>query len=428
MDHLESIGRSVQGEIYRRGAFGHRPRVPVLPERLEAVARRRMRPAAWSYVAGSAGQQATERANRAAFGRWAIVPRMLRDISRRDMGVELFGQRLPAPFLLAPIGALEMVHADADLAVAAAARHLGLPMVISTQGSVPMERTAEALGAAPRWFQLYWSSNDELVESFVRRAEAIGCGAIVVTLDTQMLGWRTLDLDLGSLPFVRGQGIAQYTSDPVFTQLVRQRAASPGASARRQRPTPAALRTLVSLARAHPGRFVDNLRSPLPRAAVETFLEVFSRPSLTWSDLAWLRERTKLPILVKGIQDPADALLALEHGVDGMVVSNHGGRQVDGAVGALSMLPEIVDAVAGRVPILFDSGIRGGADAFKALALGAQAVGIGRPWVYGLALDGSRGIEAVMRYLMAELDITMALTGCATLAEIDRAILRSEPR
>lgn len=427
MDHLESVGRAVQGEIYRRGAFGHRPRVPVLPARLRASARRRMSPAAWSYVAGSAGQQDTDRANRAAFDRWAIVPRMLRDISRRDMSVELFGRRLPAPFLLAPIGALEMVHADADLAVAAAAARLDLPMVISTQGSVPMERTAESLRAAPRWFQLYWSSNDELVESFVRRAEAIGCGAIVVTLDTQMLGWRTLDLDLGSLPFVRGQGIAQYTSDPVFAELVRQRVAAPRASAPKQRPTPAALRTLASLARTHPGRFVDNLRSPLPRAAVETFLEVFSRPSLTWTDLAWLRARTKLPILVKGIQDPADARLAVDHGVDGIVVSNHGGRQVDGAVGALVVLPEIVDVVAGRMPVLFDSGIRGGADAFKALALGANAVGVGRPWVYGLALDGSRGVEAVMRYLMAELDITMALTGCVTLGEIDRTVLRTEP-
>ena len=422
------IGRVVQREIYRRGAFGHRPRVPVLPDGLAQAARRKMSAAAWSYVAGSAGQQQTERANRLAFERWGIVPRVLRDISTRDMAVELFGERLPAPFLLAPIGALEMVHPDADLAVARAAAALGLPMLISTQGSTPMERTAEALGNAPRWFQLYWSTSDELVESFVRRAEAIRATALVVTLDTQLLGWRTHDLDLGSLPFVRGQGIAQYTSDSVFMELVRARlrgkpSPDPGP---RPRPTPAAIATLASVARTHPGPFMRNLRSPVPRAAVETFLDIFARHSLTWDNLAWLRERTKLPIVLKGIQDPHDAQLAADHGVDGVIVSNHGGRQVDGAIGALTVLPEIVDLVGDRLTVLFDSGIRGGADAFKALALGARAVGIGRPWVYGLALDGSDGIVAVMRYLMAELDITMALTGCTRLDDVGPALLRRE--
>ncbi|HEX7068546.1 MAG TPA: alpha-hydroxy-acid oxidizing protein [Candidatus Limnocylindria bacterium] len=382
---------------------------------------------AWSYVAGSAGQQRTDRANRAAFDRWKIVPRMLRDISVRDMRVELFGRSLPAPLLLAPIGALGMVRADADLAAARAARSLGIPMIISTQASSPMEAIADALGDAPRWFQLYWSANDELVESFVRRAETIGSGAIVVTLDTQMLGWRTADLDIGSLPFVRGQGIAQYTSDPVFTRLVEERVATPRTTTEpRPRPSPGAVRTLASLARAHPGGFLRNLRSPLPRAAVETFLEVFSRPSLRWADLAWLRDRTELPIVLKGIVDVGDARRAVDHGVDGIIVSNHGGRQVDGGIGALTVLPEIVEVVGGRIPVLFDSGIRGGADAFKALALGARAVCIGRPWAYGLAVDGADGVAAVMGYLMAELDITMALTGCTTLAEIDRDLLRPD--
>jgi isopentenyl diphosphate isomerase/L-lactate dehydrogenase-like FMN-dependent dehydrogenase len=394
---------------------------------LEAAARRRMSRPAWSYVAGSAGQQRTDRANRAAFDRWKIVPRMLRDISVRDMRVELFGRSLPAPLLLAPIGALGMVRADADLAAARAARSLGIPMIISTQASSPMEAIADALGDAPRWFQLYWSANDELVESFVRRAETIGSGAIVVTLDTQMLGWRTADLDIGSLPFVRGQGIAQYTSDPVFTRLVEERVATPRTTTEpRPRPSPGAVRTLASLARAHPGGFLRNLRSPLPRAAVETFLEVFSRPSLRWADLAWLRDRTELPIVLKGIVDVGDARRAVDHGVDGIIVSNHGGRQVDGGIGALTVLPEIVEVVGGRIPVLFDSGIRGGADAFKALALGARAVCIGRPWAYGLAVDGADGVAAVMGYLMAELDITMALTGCTTLAEIDRDLLRPD--
>jgi isopentenyl diphosphate isomerase/L-lactate dehydrogenase-like FMN-dependent dehydrogenase len=384
-----------------------------------------MSAAAWAYVAGSAGQQRTEQANRGAFDRWAIVPRMLRDISTRDMSVEIFGERIPAPFLLGPIGALDMVLPDADLRVAHAAAALGLPMIISTQGGSPMERTAAALGGAPRWFQLYWSSSDERVESFMRRAEAIGSTAIVVTLDTQMLGWRTLDLGLGSLPFARGQGIAQYTSDPVFMELVRKRVEqSRPASVPKPRPTPGALRTLASIARSHPGSFVANLRSPVPRAAVETFLEVFSRPTLTWDDLAWLRERTKLPIVLKGILDPRDAELALDGGVDGIIVSNHGGRQVDGAVGALTVLPEIVDRVGDRMTVLFDSGIRGGADAFKALALGARAVSIGRPWVYGLAVAGSDGVAEVMRYLMAELDITMALSGCASLGQIGADLLR----
>jgi L-lactate dehydrogenase (cytochrome)/lactate 2-monooxygenase len=317
-----------------------------------------------------------------------------------------------------------MAHRDADRAVARAARSLGVPMIISTQGSVPMEETARELGDAPRWYQLYWSKDDGVVDSFLRRAEEIGSEALVVTLDTHVLGWRTQDLDLAYLPFARAQGIAQYTSDPAFRRLVRARAAHPPATdAPRPRPTPAAVRALLSMTRRHPGRFLDNLRSPLPRAAVETFLDVFSRSSLTWSDLAYLRERTRLPIVLKGIQDPRDAALALDHGVDGIVVSNHGGRQVDGAVASLDALPGIVDRVGGRVPVLFDSGIRSGADAFTALALGASAVLLGRPYVYGLALAGEAGVRAVVEHHLAELDLTMALTGARDVAAITRDLL-----
>ncbi len=422
------VGREVQAAIYRRGVFGHRPVVPVEPEALEARARRRMSPQAWSYVDGGAGQQRTGRANREAFGRHRIVPRMLVDVEHRDTSVELFGRRLPAPLLLAPIGVLEMAHRDAEHAVARAARTLGLPMVLSTQGSVPMEEVAADLGDSPRWFQLYWSKDDALVDSFVARAEASGCEAIVVTLDTHVLGWRTHDLDLAYLPFARGEGIAQYTSDPRFRALAEERAAAgPRATGPAEepspRPTPAAVRALLSMARHYPGSLRENLRSPVPRAAVETFLDVCSRSSLTWGDLDDLRARTRLPILLKGLQDPRDAALALEHGVDGIIVSNHGGRQVDNAIASLDALPGIVSEVDGRVPVLFDSGVRSGADVFTALALGADAVLLGRPWVYGLALGGAAGVRAVLEHVWAELDLTMALAGVATVDAITRDLL-----
>jgi lactate 2-monooxygenase len=394
----------------------------VEPARLEEAARRRMSPAAWAYVAGGAGQQRTARANLDAFDRHRIVPRMLVDVERRDTCVELFGRRLPAPLLFAPIGVLEMAHRRAEHAVAEAARGLGLPMVISTQGSVPMEDVAAALGDTPRWYQLYWSKDDTVVDSFLERAEAIGSDALVVTLDTHVLGWRTRDLDLAYLPFARAEGIAQYTSDPAFRLLAEQRAATPSRE-RTPRPTLAALRSLASIARHYPGSLRANLRSPVPRAAVETFLDVFSRSSLTWDDLEYLRERTSLPIVLKGIQDPRDATLAIEHGVDALVVSNHGGRQVDGAIGSLDALPGVVEAVDGRIPVLFDSGVRSGADVFKALALGARAVLVGRPWVYGLALAGADGAREVMEHLWAELDLTMALSGAAGLDQVTRDLL-----
>ncbi|MGN6130220.1 MAG: alpha-hydroxy-acid oxidizing protein [Nocardioidaceae bacterium] len=419
----ESKGRAIQARIYREGVFGRRPVVPTEPAALEAAARRHLSPQAWSYVAGGAGQQRTVRANLEAFDRHRVVPRMLVDVGRRDLSVELFGRRLPAPLLYAPIGVLEMAHRDAEHAVARAARELGLPMVLSTQGSVPMEDTARTLGDdTPRWFQLYWSNDDRLVDSFVRRAEDIGSDALVVTLDTHLLGWRTQDLDLGYLPFARAEGIAQYTSDETFRRLVEERAQQP-ATEPTPRPTLAAVRALVSMARHYPGGLWSNLRSPLPRAAVETFLDVFSRSTLTWRDLAYLRSRTSLPIVLKGIQDPRDAALALEHGVDGIVVSNHGGRQVDGAVASLDALPTGVEQVGDRVPVLFDSGVRSGADAFKALALGARAVLVGRPWVYGLGLGGYDGVRHVLRSLLADVDLTLALSGHSGFADLGPDIL-----
>jgi isopentenyl diphosphate isomerase/L-lactate dehydrogenase-like FMN-dependent dehydrogenase len=418
-----SIGRAVQARIYREGAFGRLPTVPVSPAALERAARRRMSRAAYAYVAGAAGQERTARANTDAFRRWSVVPRMMRDTTARNTSVELFGRRLPAPVLLAPIGVLEMAHPGADVAVAEAASSLGLPMVFSTQASRSMEDCAAVMEGSPRWYQLYWSSSDELVASFLSRAERAGCEAVVVTLDTSVLGWRPRDLDGGYLPFAHGKGIAQYTSDPVFRRLVQQKVAHPDPTATRPRPTPGAVRTLVDLSRAYPGRFGDNLRSPYPRAAVETFLEVFSRPSLTWADLPSLRSMTSLPILVKGLLSADDADRALDAGVDGIVVSNHGGRQVDSALAALDALPGVVDRVDGRVPVLMDSGIRSGADIVTALALGAAAVSVGRPYVYGLALAGADGVRAVLEHLLAELDLTMALTGVTSMAEITRELV-----
>ena len=417
------LGRVVQSAIYRAGAFGRRPEVPTDGTQLEAAARRVMSRRGFAYVAGSAGSEATARANREAFDRWQVVPRMLVDTRERDQSVELFGRRHPSPFLVSPIGVLSMAHADADLAVARGARDQGVTPVLSTQASVPMEDVARELGGCGHWYQLYWSSDDDLVESLVSRAEACGSEALVVTLDTAYLGWRPRDLDLGHLPFARGEGIAQYTSDPVFRRLVAERvAASESAGAQdRPRPTPAAVSTLLSMSRNHPGDTRHNLTSAEPRAAVEVFLDVFSRPSLSWDDLPRLRSLTGLPIVLKGILHPEDARRAVDAGVDGVYVSNHGGRQVDRSIAALEALPGVVEAVRGTgssAPIIFDSGIRCGADVFIALALGATAVGIGRPHVYGLALAGAEGVSEVLRNLRAELDLQLALSGCTSLADL----------
>jgi L-lactate dehydrogenase (cytochrome)/lactate 2-monooxygenase len=414
-----SIGRDIQGGIYRAGLFGGRPVVPTSYDELEAAAHRVMSPQAWAYVHGGAGLQTTVAANREALDRVRLVPRHLRDVEDRDLSVEVLGRRWPSPLAFAPIGVLEMAHPDAEYAVARAARRLGMPMVISTQGSVPMEETAHALGETPRLHQLYWSRDETVVRSFVERAEAIGCDAVVVTLDTHLLGWRTRDLDLGYLPFARAEGIAQYLSDPAFRALLAGRA--PGETPRPSlRQLPAALRTLAAIRRHWPEKV--GLSDPRPRAAVETFLDVFSRSDLTWPDLARLREMTTLPILVKGVQHPEDARLAVEHGVDGIVVSNHGGRQVDGAIGSLDALPGVV-ATAGEIPVLFDSGIRGGADVVKALALGARAVLVGRPWVYGLAVAGEDGVHAVMAHLLADLDLTLGLVGARRIADLGPELL-----
>jgi L-lactate dehydrogenase (cytochrome) len=300
---------------------------------------------------------------------------MLRDVSARDLSTTVLGTAMPAPLLLAPIGVQAVVHPDGELATARAAAAVGVPMIASTAAHFSLEEIAAAGGEAPRWFQLYWPNDPELLESFVGRAEAAGYGAIVVTVDTFIPGWKPRDLQQAWLPFLVGSGNANYFQDPVFRAGL-------------ERPPEEDM-----------------------GAATGRYLGVLSNPALTWGDLAKLRELTSLPVLVKGIQHVDDAREAASRGIDGVVVSNHGGRQVDGALGSLDALGPVADAVGGELTILFDSGVRGGADVFKALALGADAVCLGRPYVWGLALDGQGGVETVLKMVLAELDLTMALCG-----------------
>lgn len=385
-----AIGAARHGEIYINGMLGQtKPEIPTSFPELEAKARALMSPEAFAYVAGGAGSELTMRENRNAFDRWRIIPRMLRDVSERDSSVTLFGRTHPSPLLLAPIGVQEMAHKDADLATARAAASEGVPMIFSNQASIAMEVTAAAMGEASRWFQLYWSKSNDLVASLVSRAENCGCEAIVVTLDTTLLGWRIRDLDLGHLPFLIGQGIAQYTSDPVFRAMLAK--------------TP---------------------EEDIGAAALQ-FMGIYSNPALTWDHLAFLRDHTSLPILLKGINHPDDALKAIDYGMDGIVVSNHGGRQVDGAIGALDALDDIATAIGDSLPLLYDSGVRGGADIFKAMALGASAVCLGRPYIYGLAMGGEAGVAAVLKNMKADFDLTMGLAGCKNVSEINRETLRS---
>ena len=430
------ISRRTQSEIYRAGISGTRPRVPVDAEQLEAAARKAVSAEAFAYIAGGAGAERTMAANRQAFDRWQVWPRPLRDVSARDLSIDFLGRRRPTPLLLAPLGVMEMAHPDADLAVARAAASVGVPYTLSNQASVPMEEVRDAAPDGPRMFQLYWSASEDLNASLLRRAEASGCEAIVVTLDTHLLGWRTRDLDLAYLPFTRGMGIAQYTSDPVFQQLVRERVRAaaesatidPADAAPPVKLTPKAVAAGVKIARK--GTTLtgtglrESLRSPLPRAAVETFLEVFSTPALTWEGLAKARAWTGLPIILKGILHPDDAAHALDAGVDGVWISNHGGRQIDQSVPTLAVLPDIVERVGGRVPVIFDSGIRQGSDAFIALALGATAVAIGRPYAYGLGIAGEAGVREVIRNLLAELDITLGLSGHTSIDALGSDALR----
>jgi lactate 2-monooxygenase len=412
-----------QKETYLNGFAGIRSKISVDVRQLEEAAKAVMSPKAFAYIAGGAGQESTMLANRNAFEKYKIIPRMLQNVGERDISITLFGKKYSSPFLLSPIGVLEMAHREADLAVARAAAALGVPYIFSNQASKTMEDCAAAMGASPRWFQLYWSKSNDLVTSFIQRAEKCGCTALVVTLDTTLLGWRTRDLDLAYLPFLEGKGIAQYTSDPVFQKMLQEPDDAPNI---KRKITWQTLSGLVSMVNNYPGKgFFKKLRSGYPIKAVRRFVSTYSNPSTTWDDLKFLRSQTKLPIILKGILHADDAMKAAEYGMDGIIVSNHGGRQIDGAIATLDALPAICEAIGDRLPVLFDSGVRGGADVFKAIALGAKAVCIGRPYVYGLAIDGEAGVKQVISNYMADFELTMALAGCKNIQEISRKALQS---
>jgi L-lactate dehydrogenase (cytochrome) len=374
-------------EIYARGLGGETPAIPVAVAELEERAVAAMDPKAANYVDAGAGSEETMRANRDAFARRRIVPRMLRDVSSRDLSTTVLGTAMPAPLLLAPIGVQKVVHTDGELATARAAAAAGVPMIASTASHFSLEEIAEAGGEAPRWFQLYWPNDPGLARSLVERAEAAGYEAIVLTVDTFIPGWKPRDLQQAWLPFLNGLGVANYFQDPVFRAALEK--------------TP----------------------EEDPGMATGHFLGVQANPALSWEDLEALREMTSLPILVKGVQHADDAREAARRGLDGIVVSNHGGRQVDGAVASLDALPAIAEAVGGDLAVLFDSGVRSGADVLKALALGANAVCLGRPYLWGLALDGQAGVETVLKMVLAELDLTMALCGITRPSEISPKLL-----
>ena len=378
----QSPGMQRQLEIYQHGVLGRKPDYPVRVEDLERDARKRLSKESYDYVAGGAGGESTMVANRKAFERWRIVPRHLRNVAERDLRVNLFGQNLGVPFLLAPIGVQGIIHPEGEVAVAKAAASLNVPLVLSTASSKTMEEVASAIDGTPHWFQLYWPKSVELARSFIKRAEVASYSALVVTIDTLLFSWRERDLQNAYLPFLTGDGLANYFSDPVFRSALSK---SP---------------------------------EKAPLEAVRHFAKVFSNPALSWEDLQWLRKQTDLPIILKGILNPEDARKALRYGIDGIIVSNHGGRQVDGAVAALDALPPIVKAVGKKTMVLFDSGIRRGSDVVKAMALGAKAVLLGRPYVWGLAVGGEQGVRHVLQNLIADIDLTLGLSGYSSLSQL----------
>ena len=373
--------------IYMNGAQGIVPELPIGYAATEALAERVMDPKILGYVAGGAGNEHTQRANVSAFDRLGIMPRMLVGAAQRNLGTELFGHRLPTPLFFAPVGVLGAVAQDGDLATAASSAELDIPMVASTLSAAPLEQVRAAAGDTPGFFQLYPPADRDLAESLVHRAEAAGYQGIVITLDTWVNGWRPRDLSAAYLPMLSGQCLANYLTDDRFRKLLAEQGSTD------------------------------------PAAAVMLWASLFGNPTMTWEDVAWFRSLTDLPILLKGICSPEDTRRALDGGIDGIYCSNHGGRQANGGIPAIDCLPGVIEAADGA-PVLFDSGVRSGVDALRALALGATAVGIGRPYVYGLAVGGQQGITHVMRSLLAEADLTMAVNGYPDLASLRGALHR----
>jgi lactate 2-monooxygenase len=378
-----SGGMKYQLQIYFAGTQKVKPQLPVSFEELEQKARELMTPEAFAYIAGGAGAETTMSNNKEAFNKWQIVPRMMGDVSKRSIEAELFGTKLPTPVLLAPVGVLSIAHPEAELAVARAAKVLQVPQIVSTVSSKTIEEIAGVHNEHPHWFQLYWGRDNDFTRSIIGRAEKAGYSAIVVTLDTRLFAWRERDIKNAYLPFLYSEGLANYFSDPVFLTAVGD-------------PAKNKMETMMH------------------------FANCFSNPSSTWGDLSVIRNCTKLPVILKGILHPDDAKKAIDHGADGIIVSNHGGRQMDGAIGSLDTLASISDAVGNKTTILFDSGIRRGADVFKAMALGAKAVLIGRPYAYGLALGGEQGVKEVLANLLADVDLTLGLAGCNSWADVTK--------
>jgi lactate 2-monooxygenase len=375
-----------QNAIYGAGLTGVQPAWPVDYATLRARAEAAWSPSVLNYVQGGCGDEFTQDENARAFRHWGMVPRMMVDCTRRDLGTVLFGRTLNAPLFMAPIGVTGIVTQDGhgDLAAARAAAATGVPLCASTLANDPLEDVKAACGDTPAMFQLYTPRDPDVAASLVTRAEAAGYAAIVVTLDTWVTGWRPRDLNVSNFPQLRGHVLTNYFVDPAFRKLL-----------------------------ARPPE-EDT------RAAIGTWGATFGKV-LTWDDVAWLKSLTTLPIVLKGICHPDDARRAIDVGADAVYVSNHGGRQANGGIAAIDMLPAVAAAVAGRVPVWFDSGIRSGTDVVKAIALGADLVGLGRPYSYGLALGGAEGAAHVLRSVLAEADLLMAVNGWPTLAAVREA-------
>lgn len=389
---MNNFGNMIQYQIYQEMLLPepNPDKLPVIYEEWEEKAREILEDGPYHYVASGAGAGESMDANLQAFKKWKILPKMLCNVENRELSIKLLNQKLPFPILQAPIGVQSIIHEDGEIASAKASAELGVPFIASSASTTPLEKVAEAMGDAPKWFQLYWSKDPDVAKSFVQRAEAAGYDAIVVTLDTSMMAWREYDLKHAYLPFLAGEGVGNYFSDPAFCRKLE---ASPQED---------------------------------PTSAIMHWTQVFGNASLTWDDLAFIREHTNLPIILKGILHPEDAKRALEHHVDGLIVSNHGGRQVDGAIAALDALPAITEVIQDKIPVLMDSGIRRGSDIIKAMALGAKAVLVGRPCMYGLAVAGERGVKEVLQNMIADLDLTLGLAGMSSVNDLNESILKKE--
>lgn len=379
-----SFGNQVLAEI---SSVGKEEKLPITHREWERFASEKLEKGPFDYIKGNAGLGETYKSNRGAFKDWKLCPRALQNVANRDLSVELFGSKFDYPILVAPMGVQKIMHTEGELASSRAAAEIGVPYIVSTASSYSMEEVADVMGDAPRWFQLYWGKDNEITLSMLRRAERSGYSAIVLTVDSATAGWRVRDLENAYSPFRQGIGMANFFTDPVFcSKLVN-----------------------------HPEEDLN--------AAISYFFSVFGNEALSWKDLTFLRENTTLPIILKGIVHPLDAQLALEHGADGIVVSNHGGRQLDGSIGTLDALPSICNEIGGKIPVMTDSGIRTGTDVIKAIALGADAVLLGRPIAYGLSVAGQEGVKQVLKNIIAETDLSLALTGCSSIKKLDSSIL-----